>query len=282
MRRISCAITFLLGSSAIGWAQQGEYILPAGTLMGCTLDEPNFSSQTAERGDPVLCHVNSLESFGRPLVPQGAYLSARLEDYRDPGHFFGKGWLQIEFTSLALPGGIFPLNAKVISAGRYRVDGQGKIHGRGHPVRDAVEWTIPVLWPAKVLTLPARGPRPTFKGETRIELRIMEDTAIPASATTNLEGLKSRSSLRGPLDDAPVFSRPSTSPSVASSPLTVIALRGGSTYLVADYWVDRGYLNYTTGNGRPQVVPLATVDMRRTQQINAERGVVFTVAIGNR
>lgn len=281
MRRNSFATTFLLGFSVIGWAQQDEYILPAGTLMGCTLDEPNFSSQTAERGDPVLCHVNSLESFGRPLVPQGAYLSARLEEYRDPGHFFGKGWLQLEFTSLALPGGIFPLNAKVISAGRYRVDGEGKVHGRGHPVRDAVEWTIPVLWPIKVLTLPARGPRPTFKGETRIQLRIMEDTAIPASATTNLEGLKSRSSLRRPLGDAPAFSRPST-PAVASSPLTVIVLRGGSTYLVADYWVERGYLNYTTGSGWPQVVPLATIDMRRTQQINAERGVSFILTSRNR
>jgi hypothetical protein len=277
MQRISGVITFLLCSSAIGWAQQGEYILPAGTLMGCTLDEPNFSSQTAERGDPVLCHVNSLESFGRPLVPQGAYLSARLEDYRDPGHFFGKGWLQLEFTSLALPGGIFPLNAKVISAGRYRVDGQGKIHGHGHPVRDAVEWTIPVLWPVKVLTLPARGPRPTLKGETRVQLRVMEDTAIPASATTNLEGLKSRSSLQRPFSDAPVFTQPSASPAVSRSPLTVIAFRGGSTYLVADYWVDRGYLTYTTGRDWPQVVPLGTVDMRRTQQINAERGVPFVL-----
>jgi hypothetical protein len=282
MRRISFAITFLLGSSAIGWAQQDEYILPAGTLMGCTLDEPNFSSQTAERGDPVLCHVNSLESFGRPLVPQGAYLSAKLEDYRDPGHFVGKGWLQLEFTSLALPGGIFPLNAKVISVAHFRVDGQGRIHGHGHPVRDAVEWTIPVLWPIKVLTLPARGPRPTLKGETRVELRVMEDMAIPASATTNIDGLRSRSSLRQPPGGPSILSRPSTSPAVARTPLTVIVLRGGGTYLVADYWVDRGYLNYTTGNGWPQVVPLGTLDMRRTQQINAERGVVFTLTTGNR
>jgi hypothetical protein len=282
MRRISFAITFLLGSSVIGWAQQDEYILPAGTLMGCTLDEPNFSSQTAERGDPVLCHVNSLESFGRPLVPQGAYLSAKLEDYRDPGHFVGKGWLQLEFTSLALPGGIFPLNAKVISVGHYRVDGQGKIHGHGHPVRDAVEWTIPVLWPVKVLTLPARGPRPTLKGETRVELRVMEDMAIPASATTNLEGLKSRSSIRRPLGDAPVFSRPSTSPAVARTPLTLIVLRSGSTYLASDYWVDRGYLAYTTGSGSLQAVPLDVLDVPMTQKINAERGVSFILASRNR
>src|SRR5262249_16010278 len=142
--------------------------LPAGTLLRCTLDEPNFSSQTARSGDPVLCRTTSVEIFGRQVIPRGAYLSARLQDYRDPGHFVGKGWIQLEFTRLTLPGGNFPLNAKVISAGRYRVNGDGRIQGRGHATRDALEWAIPILWPIKVLTLPARGPRPSFKGETRI------------------------------------------------------------------------------------------------------------------
>jgi hypothetical protein len=166
----------------MGCLGQPESVLPAGTLLGCTLDEPNFSSRTAQRGDPILCHINRIEILGRTLITQGSYLSARLRDYRDPGHFVGKGWIELEFTSLTLPGGVFPLDAKVISAGRYKVDGAGKIHGRGHPTRDAVEWSIPLLWPVKVLTLPARGPRPTFKGETRLELRVMEDVAVPSNA----------------------------------------------------------------------------------------------------
>jgi hypothetical protein len=120
--------------------------------------------------------------FGRTLIPRGAYLSARLREYRDPGHFVGKGWLQLEFTSLTLPGGSLPLDAKVVSAARYRVNGDGRIMGKGHATRDAVEWAIPILWPIKVLTLPARGPRPTLKGETRIELRLMEDLMIPDAA----------------------------------------------------------------------------------------------------
>jgi hypothetical protein len=177
----------LLCAVPIGWAQQAEVavrsgnFVPAGTLLHCTLDEPNFSSQTAQVGDPVLCRTSSVEMFGRTVIPRGAYLSARLEDYREPGHFVGKGWIQLEFTSLTLPSGNFPLNAKVISAARYRVDRDGKVQGHGHPTRDAIEWTIPILWPIKVLTLPARGPRPTFKGETRIELRLMEDMVLPDS-----------------------------------------------------------------------------------------------------
>jgi hypothetical protein len=178
----------------MGWAQQvtvgqmgtpGNFV-PAGTLIACTLDEPNFSSKTARPGDPVLCRTtNSIDMFGRSLIPRGSYLSARLKGYRDPGHFVGKGWLQLEFSSLTLPGGSLPFDAKVISAARYRVDGDGKIQGKGHPTRDAIEWAVPILWPIKVVTLPARGPRPTLKGETRIELRLMEDLVIPENAYIN-------------------------------------------------------------------------------------------------
>jgi len=191
----------LLCAAPLGWAQEtvtvaklGTFV-PAGTLLGCTLDEPNFSSKTAEPGDPVLCRTtNSVEMFGRPLIPRGAYLSARLRSFRDPGHFVGKGWLLLEFTTLTLPGGSIPLDAKVVAAARYRVNGEGKILGRGHPTRDAVEWAIPILWPVKVLTLPARGPRPTLKGETRLELRVMEDLAIPESPYSTSGGFATRPS----------------------------------------------------------------------------------------
>ena len=80
------------------------------------------------------------------------------------------------FDRLVLPGAVtVPLSAKVISLPRLRADREGKIQGRGHPKRDALGWAIPVLWPVKILTLPARGPRPTLKGEVRITLRLLED-----------------------------------------------------------------------------------------------------------
>jgi hypothetical protein len=205
MRRGSCPIIFLLCAALMGWAQETVTVgrvgtmVPAGTLLGCTLDEPNFSSKTARPGDPVLCKTNtSVEMFGRSLIPRGAYLSARLRNYRDPGHFVGKGWIQLEFTTLTLPGGSVPLDAKVISAARYRVNGDGKIQGSGHATRDAVEWAIPILWPMKVVTLPARGPRPAFKGETHIELRLMADLSIPESAYSNSSVLVPRSSALQP------------------------------------------------------------------------------------
>ena len=45
----------------------GEEFLPAGTILHCTLDEPNFSSRTAELGDPVLCHTGTLPALGRSV-----------------------------------------------------------------------------------------------------------------------------------------------------------------------------------------------------------------------
>lgn len=55
-------------------AQAAEEVLPAGTRLQCTLDEPNFSSQTAEFGDPILCHASAIAVFGRSVFPQGCLL----------------------------------------------------------------------------------------------------------------------------------------------------------------------------------------------------------------
>lgn len=94
--------------------------MPTGTLLQRMLDEPKFSSQTAKVGDPVLGHVSSLGMSGRPIFPRGAYLSGRFEDFHDPGHFFGKGWVKLEFESLTLPAGTFPVSAKVVSIPHQR------------------------------------------------------------------------------------------------------------------------------------------------------------------
>src|SRR5258707_1674260 len=182
MRRFSLVVGFVLCLAPITTAQTKELTVPAGTLLQCTLDEPNFSCRTAQVGDPILCHIRSLAMFGHPVFPRGAYVSGRLEDFRDPGHFFGKGRLKLEFVSLTVPVGTFPLSAKMVSVPHYRVDAEGDIRGRGHAKRDAVEWCIPILWPEKIITLPARGPRPTLKGETPLLLRLMDDLYIPSDA----------------------------------------------------------------------------------------------------
>lgn len=156
-----------------------DLLVPAGTLLQCTLNEPNFSSATAAVGDPVLCHLRTQQEFGHPLFPRGSMLGGHLEAEKDPGHFVGKGYLKITFDRVILPNGDLPVPAKIIQARGYKVDKQGDIDGKGHATRDVVEWMIPPLWPWKVVSLPFRGPRPTLKGEEPLELRLMDDIVIP-------------------------------------------------------------------------------------------------------
>src|SRR3974390_3232245 len=171
-----CAVAVLVCAQAI-LAQ--DLLVPAGTLLQCTMDEPNFSSATAAIGDPVLCHLKTLSEFGKPVFPRGSMLGGHLEADKEPGHFVGKGYLKITFDRVILPNGDLPVPAKVIQARGYKVDKEGDIDGKGHAKRDVVEGMFPPLWPWKVVALPLRGPRPTLKGEEPLELRLMDDIVIP-------------------------------------------------------------------------------------------------------
>ena len=172
---VSAAALLLLA----GGIRAQDQLVPAGTLLQCTLDEPNFSSATAAIGDPVLCHLRTTQEFGRPMFPRGSMLGGHLEADKEPGHFVGKGYLKITFDRVILPNGDFPVPAKVIQARGYKVDKSGAIDGNGHATRDVVEWLFPPLWPWKIVSLPFRGPRPALKGEEPLELRLMDDIVVP-------------------------------------------------------------------------------------------------------
>jgi hypothetical protein len=180
MKRIFVYLIFslvFLGLQASTKAQ--DILVPAGTLLRCTLDEPNFSSATADIGDPVICHLNALREFGQSVFPRGSYLGGHLEADKEPGHFVGKGHLKLQFDRIGFPTSDIPVPSKVIAAKGYKVDRHGDIVGRGHATRDTVEWLIPPLWPWKIITLPARGPRPALKGEEQITVRLMDDIQVP-------------------------------------------------------------------------------------------------------
>src|SRR6201988_1111261 len=179
---LTLSFLFLLSLTA---TRAQDVVVPAGTLLHCTLDEPNFSSATVAVGDPVLCHLRSLQQFGRTIFPRGSYLQGHLEAAKEPGHFFGKGFLQIQFDRIGLPSTDLPIPSKIIVAHGYKVDRQGDIVGRGHAKRDVVEWMIPPLWPWKVVSLPARGPRPTLKGEEALTLRLMEGVVLPRNLSAS-------------------------------------------------------------------------------------------------
>jgi hypothetical protein len=225
MRYICVALFLLCVSISLAETTRNE-VLPAGTLMHCTISEPNFSARTALAGDPLLCHLGPLAVGRHSFLPGGAELSGHLEDFKAPGHLVGKGWLNLQFDRLVLPGGdIRPISTKILSLPNLKVDKEGKIHGRGHAKRDAIEWMIPLLWPMKIVTLPARGPYPTLKGETRLLLRLMEDVDVEfpaaAGAATGDQPSTHRPVLTPPVaaatDDQPSTHRPVLAPPVAAT-----------------------------------------------------------------
>lgn len=272
-------------------SQASTEIIPAGTILTCTMDEPNLSSKTVMVGDPVLCHLGPLGSFGHSVFPRGALLGGHFQDYKNPGHFFGKGWMAVEFDRMILPGAqVLPLSAKVISAPHLKTDAQGDMHSKGHPKRDAVLWAIPVFWPIKLLTLPARGPFPALKGESRLGLRLMEDVEVPFPVAKNgvptppwtNSGYRSPSPTAyhpaAPLQEAQVRTvtyRPSTP--AANAPLTIIALQAGTALLARQYWVEGDQLRWVASDGSDQLVPLAAIDLAQTVKVNQERNIDFAL-----
>lgn len=179
MKSASLALFSLLLAGPLS-CYAAEQLIPAGSLIGCTVSEPKLNSKTAAVGDPILCKVSYSEQYGRSLLPYDSYLEGRFEDFKDPGHLVGKGWMELKFDRMVIePDTIVPIDAKVVGVPGYNVDKYGRILGKGHAVRDTVTWMIPILWPIDLLNLPRRGPRPTLKGETRLTLKIMDDLGIP-------------------------------------------------------------------------------------------------------
>jgi hypothetical protein len=189
----------------------GEQLIPAGSLLSCTVAEPKLSSRTASIGDPVMCKVSHVELYGRSTLPYDSYMVGRFEDYKDPGHFVGKGWMELKFDHLVIePDTVIPVDARVVGVPGYNVDRYGRILGKGHPVRDIVMWSIPILWPIDLINLPRRGPRPTLKEETRLTLKVMDDFGVPPHEPLQEEspGLYRRPSAYQPTDYQPPYQPP--------------------------------------------------------------------------
>ncbi len=176
MKRAMLVVLSLLMTPSL-FANAGSRLIPAGSLVSCTTGDGKISSKTTAVGDPVLCKVEFRR--GDFMLPYGSYLGGQFAEYKDPGHFAGKGWMELDFDRLYVGDTVIPISAKVADVPGYTIDAQGHILGKGHAVRDTVLWMIPVLWPIDLINLPRRGPRPTLKSETTLTLRMMDDIQVP-------------------------------------------------------------------------------------------------------
>lgn len=184
MRKHSLFVSVVFFLPAVAAAQAKETIIAAGSLLQCTLEEPDFSSASAQVGDPVDLPRPWRRGVRPGGVPTGRVSGRASVREQGSGPFWGKGRLKLEFDRISLPDTTLPVPGIVAVRG-YRVDREGEIMGHGHHGRDAIEWLIPPLWPWKLVSLPSRGPRPTLKGETEVTLRLMDDVEVPLAAAAS-------------------------------------------------------------------------------------------------
>lgn len=176
MKRTAFVVLSILLAPPL-FADVGQHLIPAGSLVTCTTGDARISSRNTAPGDPVLCKV--ARRFGNTMLPFGSVLGGTFSAAKEPGHFVGKGYMQLDFDRLYVGDNVIPIDAKVVDVPGYRIDNQGRIIGKGHAVRDTITWMIPILWPIDLINLPRRGPRPTLKAETPLTLRVMEDIQVP-------------------------------------------------------------------------------------------------------
>jgi hypothetical protein len=307
-----CLLVFALTLTA----SARDVVLPAGTLLKCTLNEPNLSSATVAVGDPILCHLHGQVEFGQQAFPRGSYLVGHLEDAKDPGHFVGKGYMKLQFDRIGLPSGDLPLETKVIATNGYKVDKEGKIDGKGHAKRDVVEWMLPPLWPWKVIMLPARGPRPKLKGESQLTLRLMDDVEIPQVAQTfgpgwhffghpqnesfdnaRLNHVTPQLAVRSvyPAPVVPQFTpqltyasnttlsvaQPASANLVTMPGMPVFVLNSGAVLAVSGYGYQDNRITYSLIGGGSGVIAADEVNWDATTRLNSQRGVRVTLHLGH-
>jgi hypothetical protein len=289
MKRTALSLLLLAAAPFV----HAEQLIPAGSLIQCTVSEPKLSSKTTAIGDPVLCQVSHVEMYGRSTMPYGSYLVGHFEDYKDPGHFVGKGFMELKFDRMVIqPDTVIPLDARVVSVPGYNVDRVGRILGKGHAVRDTVLWMIPVLWPIDLINLPRRGPRPVLKEETRLTLKVMDDIGVPQIQEQQRDqyGFSHREPTAyeppPPPPPAPapivynyVAPQPPAPPVVVyrTAPV-VLVMRGGYGFYTRSYWPMGGYqIRYLMPNGAPAVMPMSQLDYQATYEANRRRGVNFSL-----
>lgn len=211
-------------------------------------------------------------------------LGGHLEAAKDPGHFFGKGYLKISFDRVILPYGDLPVPAKIIQAKGYKVDKKGDIDGKGHAKRDVAEWMIPVLWPWKVVSLPMRGPRPTLKGEESLELRLMDDISLPStlafgpmkpdrppyasSAQPSTFTGRSAHTAEAAVDKNIASGESFEATGTLPARCTILVLKSNETFVLSKYRRFGDVLVFEQVDGTKGAVDLDLVDWRKTTERN--------------
>ncbi len=142
-----------------------------------------------------------------------------------------------------------------------------------------------------MIALPARGPRPTFKGEEVLTLRLMDDVVVPKVAEARPtpangwhyfdepagqyqgrpQAYNSPEMMYAPVSMSAYAGMPTTpNPRTMPQPerITLIALKSNDIFGVTSYRIENGLFDYVQLGGVAGSVDAAEVDWTRTSELN--------------
>jgi hypothetical protein len=100
--------------------------------------------------------------------------------------------------------------------------------------------------------------------------------ATPGTITSDNNSVASNDNVE-PALESNENTNPITGNVAASTPTALIYLKDGTTYAASDYWLQGGQLHYTVNYGGESTLSMDEVDLQRTVDENARRGIHFSL-----
>jgi hypothetical protein len=152
--------------------------IPAGVVIRMLPDEKLIAGSSA---GPTLFTISSdLRFFPNrpPLLARGSKVLGTIVESKEAGHIYGKARLKITLRSILTSDFCeYPIEAKIIEAGRYRVQDE-VVLGRGHAHRDVVALLFPPTTIYQLLRIPSRGPKLVLNNETAFNIKLLETVSL--------------------------------------------------------------------------------------------------------
>ena len=103
---------------------------------------------------------------------------------KQAGRLVGRAQTQIVLTSIFTADSCeYPIDAKILEAGRYTATRDGVVVGRGHARRDLFEVLFPPTTIYQLIRIPSRGPSLVLDAETPITIKLMEPLAAQSAVS---------------------------------------------------------------------------------------------------
>ncbi|PYS10887.1 MAG: hypothetical protein DMG17_23700 [Acidobacteria bacterium] len=171
-------------ASTLAAAAPCQASLPAGTIIRMFPDERLVAGRAF--GPVVFTVTPDVRLFpNRPaVIPRGSKVLGNVMESKQAGRLVGRAQTQIVLTSILTADSCeYPVDAKILEAGRYTATRDGVVVGRGHARRDLFEVLFPPTTIYQLIRIPSRGPSLVLDAETPITIKLMEPLAAQSAVS---------------------------------------------------------------------------------------------------